>query len=252
VKQFRKLWGLIVVFTLVAVLTFTYVKRATAFTLIELQFTGPIELLAGTVFVVNLTNHTSQTVDAVVDIYGRNGTLVEPQATLTLAANESRGFTYKQPAGTPANWVYARIGLGTANAVVTDVGIFGTNGELVVIADGVIPPAVTTALLLPAVQLVADQKACVFVSNVSTDTVNGAIDVYAGDGSVLIAQPISIPAGQTYCLTYTHPTGAFPIAIRAVVSLPNGGNVVGDMATFDVKSGQLITLLPAIPLSSGG
>ena len=251
-KHFRKLWGLIVVFALVAALSLTYVRRARAFTLIELQYTIPVELPAGLELVVNLSNNTSQSVDAVVDIYGRNGTLVEAQKTLTLSANETIAVTYKQPAGTPANWIYARIGLGTANAVVTDAGIFGTNGELVVIADGVIPPAVTTALLLPAVQLVADQKACVFVSNVSTDTVNGAIDVYAGDGSVLIAQPISIPAGQTYCLTYTHPTGAFPIAIRAVVSLPNGGNVVGDMATFDVKSGQLITLLPAIPLSSGG
>jgi hypothetical protein len=122
----------------------------------------------------------------------------------------------------------------------------------VVIADGVELPAMVETELLPAVQLVANQSACVFVANVSTESFSGAIDIYGGTGALLLSKPVTVPAGQTTCLTYTHPKGASPNNIRAVVSLPNGGDVVSDIATVDVTSGHLIAVLPAVQLPSGG
>jgi len=168
--------------------------------------------------------------------------------TGSLAAGTTLPFLYKLPAGAASNWIRAVVALGTANAVVTDIGVLGTNSELVVIAYGVKFTAPTFIWFLPAVQLVANQEACVFVANVSTESVSGTIDLYGGNGTLLVTQPITVAAGQTYCLMYTHPKTAFPNNIRAVVSFPTGADAVPDIATFDVRSGNLITLLPFIEL----
>jgi hypothetical protein len=249
VKNLSKWRKLVMLVAFVLIASMGDVVRSRAFTLIELQYLLPLELLASQTVVVNVSNTSKEPVEAVVDIYGRDGALLVKPTTMTVEAETTLSVTYKQPAGTASNWVRARVGLGTANAVVTDIGILGTNSELVVIANGVkLPPPAFTELL-PAVQLVANQSACVFVSNVSTESVSGSIDIYGGDGALLVPQPITVAAGQTYCLTYTHPKGtSAPNNIRAVVNLPNKGDVISDIATFDVKSGHLIALLPFIEL----
>lgn len=244
-KNLRTSWKLIALFAVAAVASTGYVVRSRAFTLIELQYLVPEELLVNQTAVVNVSNTSSESVEAVVDIYSGNGLLLK-QRTLSVAAQTTLPVTYKLPAGAASNWIRAVVGLGTANVAVTDIGVINpTTGELVVIARGVQLAAPAFTELLPAVQLVAKQPACVFVANVSTDSVSGSIAIYAGNGTLLETLPITVAAGKTNCLMYTPRS---PITIRAVVSLPNGGSVVSDLATFDVTSGNLIAILPFIEL----
>ena len=101
---------------------------------------------------------------------------------------------------------------------------------------------------LPAVQLVANQRAAVNVSNFSTETVTAVIDIFSGNGTLLVTKTVTIMPGQTFILPYIHPTGTFPANIRASVSLDTANATVSDIAAFDVTSGEVNAILPFIKL----
>jgi hypothetical protein len=103
---------------------------------------------------------------------------------------------------------------------------------------------------LPAVQLVAGQTAAINVSNLSAKSVSANVQVFGGDGGILVTQDLTLQPGQTIPVIFTNtpaaagvPAGAM---VRGVVMLPNGGHVVSDIATFDVTTGEIIALLPAV------
>jgi len=248
VKHLRKLWGLIAIAALVAVLTFSYVKQAGAFTLIELKYLPAIQLVEGQEAVINVTNVTTESVVYNLNIYAGDGALLALKQDVTIAPGQTIILPYVHPAGTTFPLaIRAVIAVNTANAVVSDIGILDpATGELVVIARATDLPTAVETELLPAIQLVANQSAAVNLSNVGTESVEGVLDIYAGDGSVLVSKTVSLAAGQTIILPYKHPAGTFPLAIRAVLTMPNLGFVVSDIATFDVKSGKTIALLPFI------
>jgi hypothetical protein len=101
---------------------------------------------------------------------------------------------------------------------------------------------------LPAVQLVADQSAAVKVSNVSTESVEFVVDIYGGNGTLLVSKTETLAAGHTYTLPYKQPAGTASNNIRAVVSLNTAHVVVSDIMTFDKTSGEAIAILPFIEL----
>jgi hypothetical protein len=228
---------------LVTATSLIYVKRTQAFTLIELDNLPAVQLVANQSIIINITNTSTEGVDYVVDVYGGDGGLLLTR-NMTLDGGNTWALTYKNQ-GTAPLTIRAVIGAGTANATITDGGVVDpTNGELVVIARGGQSQA-TTSLLLPAVQLVSNQTAMVNICNVATESVSGTLDIYTGEGTLLLSKPLTIAPGQTFSLPYKHPAGG-PGNIRAEISFPNTGTVTADMATFDVNTGQMVALLPAV------
>jgi hypothetical protein len=246
VKSFSKWWRMIAVFALVTVLSLSYVKQTSAFTLIELQDLLPIEISENQTVMINATNTSAESEEAVIDIYAGDGTLLTSTPT-TIAAGQTFSLPYTHPSGGSPAVIRAVVALSAANSTVSDIGVIDpSNGELVVIADGIVTPSPAGAVFLPAVQLVGGQLAKVNVANVSTENTSGIIAIYNEKGTQLLSRTLELNAGQTYVLKYTHPAAAEPASIRAVVTLPNMGQVVADIATFDVKTGNLVALLPAV------
>jgi hypothetical protein len=101
---------------------------------------------------------------------------------------------------------------------------------------------------LPAVQLVADQSAAVKVSNVSTESVEFVVDIYGGNGTLLVSKTETLAAGHTYTLPYKQPAGTASNNIRAVVSLNTAHVAVSDIMTFDKTSGEVIAILSGLLL----
>jgi hypothetical protein len=122
VRNLSKWWKLGALVAVAAGASIGYVVRSRAFTLIELQYLGPLELLANQTVVVNASNTSTESVEATVDIYDADGS-VKNSKTMSLAAGTTPSVKYTAPAGTSTNWIRARVSLGTANAVATDIGV---------------------------------------------------------------------------------------------------------------------------------
>jgi hypothetical protein len=246
VKSFSNWSRMIAVFALVTVLSLSYVKRTSAFTLIELQNLGPLEIFQNQTVMINATNTSSESESAVIDVYAGDGTLLA-STSATITHGQTFSVPYTHPAGGFPGAIRAVVALSAANSTVSDIGVISpSNGELVVIADGVVTPSATGTVLLPAVQLVGGQLAIVNVANLSTENIAGVITIRNETGLELVSRSMEIDAGHTEVFKYTHPAGAEPTSISAVVNLPNMGQVVSDIATFDVKTGNLIALVPAV------
>jgi hypothetical protein len=139
VKHLRKLWGLIAVVALVALLSLTYVKRAKAFTLIEVQYLPAVQLVADQSAAICVSNTTTESVAAVIDIYADNGTLLVSKS-VTLAPGQTYKLPYKNNLAVSRD-IRGVVSLGTASAAVSDLMTFDkTSGEIIAVLIGIIRP----------------------------------------------------------------------------------------------------------------
>ena len=99
---------------------------------------------------------------------------------------------------------------------------------------------------VPAVQLVANQLVNVNVSNVSTESVEIIVDIYAGNGTLLVTKTETLAAGHTFILPYRQPAGTTSNTIREVIGLGTANAAVSDVVTFDKTSGEVIAVAPGL------
>ena len=135
-KNLRKSWKLIAVVAVVATATIGLVVRSRAFTLIEIQYLPAVQLVASQTAAVSVSNTSTESLEFIVDIYGKNGTLLVSK-TGTLAAGQTFSLPYLNTLS--GNRVIRAVAsLGTANVAVSDLLTFDkTSGEVIAIAPGV-------------------------------------------------------------------------------------------------------------------
>jgi len=99
---------------------------------------------------------------------------------------------------------------------------------------------------LPAVQLVASQLVNVNVSNVTAESVEIIVDIYSGNGTLLVRKTETLAAGHTFILPYLQPSGTKSNTIRAVIGLGTANAAFSDVVTFDKTSGEVIAIAPGL------
>lgn len=98
---------------------------------------------------------------------------------------------------------------------------------------------------LPAVQLIADQRADIKITNVSANAVTVNLTVYNDEGTVIARVEHSIAAGTTFTHAVRAPSTG-PLSFHASVAADTANATVSDVMAFDKSTGQVIAILPAI------
>jgi hypothetical protein len=100
---------------------------------------------------------------------------------------------------------------------------------------------------VPAVQLVAFQSAAVNVTNISGNTIGVMITTTNGNGVVLKQKSQAVAPGATFTVTET--AGGLPFRFSTTIALDTAQAAVSDVETFDVNTGQVMTVIPMVELS---
>ena len=102
---------------------------------------------------------------------------------------------------------------------------------------------------LPAVQLIAEQRADIKVTNVSGDPVTVVLTVYNDEGIALARINHSIAAGTTFTHVVRAPSTG-PLGFHATVASDIAHATVSDAMAFDKSTGQVIAILPAVQFNT--
>jgi acyl CoA:acetate/3-ketoacid CoA transferase len=102
---------------------------------------------------------------------------------------------------------------------------------------------------LPAVQLIADERADIKVTNVSVNSVTVRLTVYNDEGTVIAQLQHSIAAGTTFTHAVRAPSTG-PLSFHAIVESDTAHATVSDAMAFDKSTGQVIAILPFIEFAT--
>lgn len=240
---------LIALFAIGAILSLCYVMRLRAFTLVELDLLAPVPLDFKQSLGVNVTNISSDPVEIFISVLNAAGTVVET-ASNTLEANHSFRFSFQNLTGSEGSFS-ARVGSSAANSIISDVTVFATNGEAVVLVPAVQSVAEGGALYTSALPFLPGQGGAIFITNTGSETsqYNGTVN---GDGGgILVSSSGAIMPGQTIAIPFKLPAGKSANAFRGVISnTGGGGSLISDIGAFDKATGAIIAILPGVQLTN--
>lgn len=238
--------GVAVLFLLGVALTFMYVQRTEAFTLVESQFLPAVQLQALESVQVSASNFSSQSVEVVIDILNASGKVVSTK-TVTIAANNT--FVLRHQNGNSTGNFSAVVNCGAASSIASSFEVLGSTGEMVAITLPYIESTVPAVQNTAALRLIPGQSASASVTNISSSPAQFSLTIYNNTGKVVLSEGGSISAAQTLTFPFSN-TGTGNNGYRAVVSSA-ANSVISDLMAFDITSGQINSILfPPNPCST--